>query len=61
MYHCVTVMDENLERAILALDGLPSEFVINSAVSHGLVSLNAISTFENTGHSASYSDYQHWS
>ncbi|MCG9545599.1 YdgA family protein [Vibrio sp. Isolate33] len=42
----VTVTDESL-REQLAIDGLPSEFVINSAVSHGLVSLNALSTFEN--------------
>ncbi len=42
----VTVTDESLKEQ-LALDGLPSEFVI-SAVSHGLVSLNALSTFDNT-------------
>ncbi|QCI71212.1 MULTISPECIES: DUF945 family protein [Vibrio] len=42
----LTVTDENLKEQ-LALDGIPSEFVINSAVSHGLVSLGALSTFEN--------------
>ncbi|MDA0144010.1 YdgA family protein [Vibrio kanaloae] len=42
----LTVTDDNLKQQ-LALDGLPSEFVVNSSVSHGLVSLNALSTFEN--------------
>lgn len=42
----LTVTDDNLKQQ-LALDGLPSEFVVNSSVSHGLVSLNALSTLEN--------------
>ncbi|MFA0521925.1 DUF945 family protein, partial [Vibrio sp. 10N.222.55.E8] len=42
----LTVTDENLKEQ-LAQDGMPTEFVINSVVSHGLVSLNAVSTLEN--------------
>ncbi|MBW3696797.1 DUF945 family protein [Vibrio sp. T187] len=40
-----TVMDETLKEQ-LEIDGLPTEFVVNSEIGHGLISLNAVSTLE---------------
>ena len=41
----ITVVDESLKEQ-LAIDGLPSEYIVNSDVSHGLIGLDALSTLE---------------
>ncbi|MDK9738962.1 DUF945 family protein [Vibrio sp. D404a] len=41
----ITVVDESLKEQ-LEIDGLPSEYIVNSDVSHGLIGLDALSTLE---------------
>lgn len=41
----ITVVDESLKEQ-LDIDGLPSEYIVNSDVSHGLIGLDALSTLE---------------
>ena len=41
----ITVVDESLIEQ-LAIDGLPTEYIVNSDVSHGLIGLDALSTLE---------------
>ncbi|MEF1227440.1 DUF945 family protein, partial [Vibrio fortis] len=41
----ITIIDESLKEQ-LAIDGLPTEYVVNSDVSHGLIGLDALSTLE---------------